>query len=115
MAQLRQEYKTCPYFAEVLTALGGHDPPANDTERMRQQRTKRARQFSLEEDGLIRQRATRKLGVPTALRSSVLSEAHDSPIGGHFGAQRTTALAQREFYWKGLAPDVKRYVRGCAA
>ena len=22
---------------------------------------------------------------------------------------------QREFYWKGLAQDVKRYVRGCAA
>ena len=42
MAQLRQEYKACPYFAEVLTALGGQDPSANDTKRLRKLRTKRA-------------------------------------------------------------------------
>ena len=82
---------------------------------LRQQRTKLARQFSLEEDGLIRQRATGELGVPIPLRSSVLNEAHDSPVSGHFGAQRTTALVRREFYWMGLAQDVKRYVPGCAA
>ena len=45
----------------------------------------------------------------------VIQEAHRSAIGGHFGAQRTTALVQREFYWKGLAQDVKIYVHGCAA
>lgn len=76
---------------------------------------KSAKQFTLEEDGLICQRATGKLGVPSSMRPDVLREAHDSPVGGHFGAQRTTALVQREFYWKGLAQDVERYVRGCAA
>ena len=81
----------------------------------RKQRAKRARQYALEDDGLIRQRATGKLSIPMSLRQDILQEAHDSPVGGHFGAQRTTALVQREFYWKGLAQDVKRYVRGCAA
>ena len=36
-------------------------------------------------------------------------------IGGHFGGQRTTALVQREFYWKGLTQDVQRYVHCYAA
>ena len=113
--RLRQEYRSCPYFADVLTALGGQDPPADDNEMKRTNRAKCARQYTLEDDGLIRQRATGKLGIPASLRQEVLQEAHDSPVGGHFGAQRMTALVQREFYWKGLAQDVKRYVRGCAA
>ena len=98
-----------------MTALGGQDPPANDSEMLRKQHTKRARQFSIEEDGLIRQCATGKLGTPTSIRSLALGEARDSPVGGHFGAQRTTALVQREFFRKGLAQDGKRYVRGCTA
>ena len=40
----------------------------------------------------------RQLGIPDSLRQEILQEAHDSPIGGHFGAQRTTALVQMEFY-----------------
>ena len=86
MAQLRQEYKTCPYFAGVLTAPGGQDPPADDTEMLRQLRAMRARQFPLEEDGLICQRAAGRTGVPTSPRPLVLSEVHDSSVGGYFGA-----------------------------
>ena len=55
-----------------------------------------------------------KLGTPTLLHPEALREAHDSPLGGHFGTQRTAAPVQREFYWKGLAQDFQRYVRGCA-
>ena len=113
--RLRQEYKSCPYFSDLLMALGCQDLPADDSEIKQKGHTKRARQYTLEDDGLIRQCAIGKLGIPTALRPEILQEAHDSPIGGHFGAQRTTALVQREFYWKGLAQDVKCYVRGCAA
>ena len=115
MDRLKQEYRVRPYFADVLAALGGSDPPENDCRKQRAKPPKRAREFTLGDDGLIRQRATGKLGVPTLLRLAILQEAHDSPVGGHFGAQRTIALEQREFYWKGLAQDVERYVRGCAA
>ena len=55
-------------------------------------RTKRGRQYTLEDNGLISQRATGKLGIPASLCQDILQEAHDSPVGGHFGAQRTTAL-----------------------
>jgi hypothetical protein len=118
MERLKSEYRACPYFGDVLIALGGMEEPEETEEKRRnerrKQREKRAKQFSLQDDGLIRQRATGKLGVPTSLRKEVLQEAHDSAIGGHFGALRTTALVQKEFYWKGLIQDVKRYVRGCA-
>ena len=30
--RLRHEYKSCPYFGDVLKALGGQDPPADDSE-----------------------------------------------------------------------------------
>jgi hypothetical protein len=112
MERLKSEYRACPYFRDVLMALGGMED-LEETQEKKRQRAKRARQFELS-DGLIRQRATGKLGIPTVLRQEVLQEAHDSAIGGHFGALRTTALVQKEFYWKGLVQDVKRYVRGCA-
>ena len=115
MERLKKEYRVCPYFGDVLVALGGMEEPTeteNDKGKneKRRQGEKRARQFSFKNDGLIRQRATGKLGVPTSLRQEVLQEAHDSAIAGHFGALCTTALVHREFYWKGLAQDVKRYV-----
>ena len=68
------EYRVCPYFSDVLIALGGMEEPEeteNDEKgknEKRRQREKRARQFSFVNDGLIRQRATGKLGVPTSLR-----------------------------------------------
>ena len=45
----------------------------------RKGRAKRARQYMLEEDGLIRQRATGKPGIPASLRQDILQEVHDSP------------------------------------
>ena len=46
--------------------LDGQDPTADDSERLAQ-RTKRAKQFSLEENGLNLQRATGKFSIPTSL------------------------------------------------
>ena len=51
---LRKEYTTCPYFEDVLVALGCKVPPENDTAEKTRQRHKRAKQYSLEEGGLIR-------------------------------------------------------------
>ena len=44
---------TCPYFVGVLIALGGQAASEDDTEMLRKQRVKRAKQFTLKEDGLI--------------------------------------------------------------
>jgi hypothetical protein len=94
--------------------LGGKETSEADPGTKSLVRRKRARQFALE-DGLIWQAATEKLGEPKELQQWVIQEAHDSAIGGHFGAQQMTVIVAREFYWKGLAQDIKQYVRRCSA
>ena len=47
----------------------------------------------------------------SALRTLLLSENHDPGYAGHFGAEKTQALVERYWKWKGLARDVRLYVR----
>ena len=47
------------------------------------------------------------------IRTLIISEAHDSPMAGHFGMDRTIELVQRQWNWKGLRADVRAYVRSC--
>ena len=47
------------------------------------------------------------------LRTFVISEAHDSPLGGHFGQAKTLEKIRRLWHWRGLAQDVKDYVASC--
>lgn len=51
--------------------------------------------------------------VPTSLRSTVLSLAHDQLLAGHCGARRTLARILSNFYWPGITVDVARYVASC--
>lgn len=44
---------------------------------------------------------------------SVLKDFHDGPLGGHLGWQKTLERIRRQFSWKGMYGDVKRYVRKC--
>jgi transposase InsO family protein len=71
----------------------------------------------------IRQAAANRAGavppatvvVPNAdgLRRHILFELHDCPYSGHFGVAKTTTLVARNFWWPGLANDVKLYVQTC--
>jgi hypothetical protein len=112
--QLKEAYVGCPYFGDVIAELEHREDPTL-TANQAAARKRRAKQYSLREDGIIIQRSTSRIAVPTTERRRILQEAHDSKIGGHFGAQRTEAMIARDFYWKGMSQDIKRYVRGCAA
>ena len=48
-----------------------------------------------------------------ALRTLLLSENHDPGYAGHFRAEKTQAMVERYWRWKGLARDVRVYVRSC--
>jgi hypothetical protein len=111
---LKEAYATCPYFSDVIAKLQQREDPKLTTNQAKAQ-NRRARQYSLREDGVIIQRLTGRIAVPTSKRRRILQEAHDSKPGGHFGAQRTEALIARDVYCKGMSQDIKRYVRGCAA
>ena len=47
------------------------------------------------------------------LRHLVLREAHDAPVGAHFGIDKTMWRLEQTFTWPGMAGDVREYVRTC--
>lgn len=46
------------------------------------------------------------------LREMIISHFHDG-ILGHFGFYKTITRVRREFYWKTMMEDIKKYVRSC--
>ena len=53
------------------------------------------------------------LVIPKAWRYTILIETHDKM--GHQGNNRTYSLIKRQYYWKGMAKDVKDYIQRCLA
>lgn len=54
-----------------------------------------------------------KVWVPGDLRTKVMTDAHNPPTAGHGGADRTTELIRRLYYWPGLGRDVRNFVAAC--
>ena len=67
-----------------------------------------------EHDGFLYDSSSR-MYVPDddSLRMHIISSHHDSPISGHLGYQKTQELIERQYYWPGLASDVRTYVARC--
>ena len=67
--------------------------------------------------GLLFRRGARgdRLCIPddAALKRLVLQELHATPLGGHFGRDKTTALALRSVWWPSLKTDLDEFVRSC--
>ena len=47
------------------------------------------------------------------MRLKVLAELHATPLGGHFGRDKTLALARRSVWWPCLLATVEAYIRSC--
>ena len=85
-----------------------------------------AQRFYLEENGLLWLRGDLekkeevgkadmrgRLCIPGTMRRRILHEAHDSPAGGHFGADRTYLHMKDWYFWEQMWHDTQRYVAGC--
>lgn len=48
-----------------------------------------------------------------SLRSRIIHEFHDAPVGGHFGREKTYAAISREFFWPHQYRWVRKWVRTC--
>ena len=59
---------------------------------------------------------TEKLCIPNngTLRINRLQEAHDIPLGGHFGREKTLANIAKNFFWPGMTKDVEDFVKSCS-
>ena len=51
------------------------------------------------------------LVIPKAWRYTILVETHDKM--GHQGNNRMYSLIKQQYYWKGMAKDVKDYIQRC--
>ena len=73
---MRRGNAVCTFLC--LGASGGKAPPEEDTTgEAKVGKARRNESIQLEEDGLIRQRATGKLAVPKAKQQEIMREAHD--------------------------------------
>lgn len=68
----------------------------------------------VEEGLIIRKKGEEKrVFVPTEeLRAEVLAAYHDSPIGGHFGQDRTLLLT-KAYFWPRMESSIRAYVNSC--
>ncbi|KAL5004187.1 hypothetical protein ScPMuIL_017643, partial [Solemya velum] len=77
-------------------------------------------QLELSDDVLYRKwfdpatNETRKLLiVPPEMRNEILTLAHDSTTGGHFGIKKTRDKIRQIFYWLGMRKDVTDWIKTC--
>ncbi|XP_069986300.1 uncharacterized protein [Penaeus vannamei] len=49
--------------------------------------------------------------IPRSYRRQILSLAHDSPMAGHLGINKTCNRIQKYFYWPGMRKDVALYCK----
>ena len=57
--------------------------------------------------------AVYQIVVPKSYRHKILSIAHESPMSGHLGINKTYHKIINHFYWPGLKSDVSKYCKTC--
>ena len=55
----------------------------------------------------------RQVIVPKPLRNQAMRIAHESVMGGHLGAKKTTQRILSDFYWPEIRGNVSRFYRSC--
>lgn len=50
-----------------------------------------------------------------SLQHDIISEFHDTIIGGHLGAAKTYEKVRRSFYWINMKNDIESFVKSCEA
>ena len=68
--------------------------------------------YSLQ-NGLLLYKGRIYLGTCEALKTAILHQVHDSPLGGHSGFLKTLHRVKKDFYWPGLRADMRKLVKEC--
>jgi hypothetical protein len=48
-------------------------------------------------------------------KTTILQQFHDSKLGGHLGVNKTIKRIQKQFIWKNMKEDVKKYIKNCTS
>ena len=69
--------------------------------------------FRMEEGILILGESKVYIPNDESIRTLLLSEAHDTIFGGHFGIEKTLEKLKRYWYWPAMTRDVEDYIKSC--
>jgi len=64
-------------------------------------------------DGLLFYKHKILLGQSPQIKPQILASVHSDQTEGHSGYEKTLHRVKRNFYWKGMRKDVKRFIREC--
>lgn len=65
-------------------------------------------------DNLLFHSKSHRIVIPENRKQDILSLAHDHPMAGHLGIRNTFHKISRNYYWPGMAEDIKNYITSCA-
>ena len=110
--QLIAGYQEDQLFKEIYNAL------LQPTVKADTSLVSKLKHYQLQDDLLLYQAnplGRVRLCIPniTEIRQLILHDAHDAPIAGHFGFDKTYELIQRNYYWPGQVHTIKAYVQSC--
>ena len=67
----------------------------------------------LNREGVLLYKGRLVIPPSSPLRTVLLTEVHDSKIGGHSGVLRTYSRLAQSFFWEAMKQDVQRFVAEC--
>ncbi|KAI0992761.1 hypothetical protein K3495_g15424, partial [Podosphaera aphanis] len=68
---------------------------------------------ALSSEGYLMFRERRWVPDGLNIRTRLIQKVHDSPLSGHPGREATYAIIARQFFWPGMAKDIRRFVENC--
>lgn len=74
----------------------------------------RPSQSSETDESTLNDFAQEQLVLPRECRSQVIALAHDIPLAGHLGREKTLSRLRQRFYWPGLYTDVDHHCATCS-
>jgi hypothetical protein len=98
LQEVKNSYTTDPELTSLLQQLAIYSPYAKG--------------YSLEH-GIIKYKGRMVIGDNLALQTKLISQLHDTPVGGHSGIQATYQRVKKLFYWPGMKLAVELLVRQC--
>ncbi|XP_031756161.1 uncharacterized protein LOC116410219 [Xenopus tropicalis] len=97
---------------EKLRSLADKPPTENDSEKIYWDKGKLYRKV-IPSDPSEPWMAETQLIVPFNYREQLLKVAHEVPLAGHLGVQKTKARLTHRFYWPNMGTDIANYCRSC--
>ena len=117
LSVVAQAQKQDPWMNTMITWLTEHRFEKDTDAVIRRRIQLQANNFSCKNNVLYYtpKGQIKHLVIPMKYRQDLIHEFHNSPFGGHFGAQRTLSRISKFYWWQGMAQQISTYCTNCIA